>query len=76
MRATSVADARRSEEVAEEDEEYLSDLDRLDALDRLREEMSRAAEDLEFEKAAKIRDKIRKIETEMRQRSSHPRRRR
>ncbi len=76
MRATSVADARQSEGVAEEHEEYLSDLDRLDALDRLKEEMNKAALDLEFEKAAKIRDRIRKIEAEMRQRSSHPRRRR
>jgi len=74
MRATSVADARGTRDEGGEEEEYLSDLDRLDALDRLRDEMKEAADDLEFEKAAKIRDRIRGIEADMRKRGSYSRR--
>jgi excinuclease ABC subunit B len=76
MRATSVADARESSGGPDEEDEYHTDLDRLDALDRLKSEMKKAAEDLEFEKAAKIRDRIRGIEAEMRKRGSYSRRRR
>lgn len=66
MRATSVADAREMEKAGEDRESYVTDLDRLDAIDRLRQEMKQAAEELEFEKAAKLRDRIRKIEAEIR----------
>ncbi|MFQ5905591.1 MAG: helicase-related protein, partial [bacterium] len=76
MRATSVADARELEKLGEEKEEYLTDLDRLDAIDRLREEMKEAADELEFEKAAKLRDRIRKIEAEIRLGSPYLRRKR
>jgi excinuclease ABC subunit B len=76
MRATSVADAREASDKVREEEEYMTDLDRLDALDRLKEEMKRAAEELEFEKAADLRDRIRRIEADMRKRGSYTRRRR
>ncbi|TET44320.1 excinuclease ABC subunit UvrB [candidate division TA06 bacterium] len=66
MRATSVADAKELEKVGEEKEDYVTDLDRLDAIDRLRQEMKQAADELEFEKAARLRDRIRKIEAEIR----------
>jgi excinuclease ABC subunit B len=75
MRATSVADAKETEKAGEEAESYGSDMDRLDAIDRLRNEMKKAADALEFEKAARIRDMIRKIETEIKQ-TSYPSRRR
>ena len=66
MRATSVADAKELEKVGEEKDEYVTDLDRLDAIDRLRQEMKQAADELEFEKATRLRDRIRKIEAEIR----------
>ena len=66
MRATSVADAKELEKVGEEKEDYVTDLDRLDAIDRLRQEMKQAADELEFEKATRLRDRIRKIEAEIR----------
>lgn len=66
MRATSVADAKELEKVGEEKEDYVTDLDRLDAIDRLRQEMKEAADELEFEKATRLRDRIRKIEAEIR----------
>ena len=66
MRATSVADAKKLEKVGEEDEDYLTDIDRLEAIDRLRQEMKQVADELEFEKAAKLRNRIRKIEAEIR----------
>ena len=47
--------------------DFLDNLDKATALDMLKKEMLRAAENLEFEKAAKLRDEIeilrRKIES-------------
>jgi len=57
MIATSVADARREEPAAEE----LSGVDRLELLAQLQVEMKQAAQQLEFEKAAQIRDRIKKL---------------
>ncbi|MEO0071591.1 MAG: excinuclease ABC subunit UvrB [candidate division WOR-3 bacterium] len=61
LETTAVADARRDEE--EVDEEWLSaeSEDRLGMLARLQQEMARAAQNLEFERAAKIRDKIQEL---------------
>jgi len=57
MIATSVADARREEPAVEE----LSGLDRLELLAQLQVDMKQAAQQLEFEKAAQIRDRIKKL---------------
>jgi excinuclease ABC subunit B len=57
MIATSVADARREEPEVEE----LSSLDRIELLAQLQKEMKQAAQQLEFEKAAQIRDRIKKL---------------
>jgi excinuclease ABC subunit B len=57
MITTSVADARREEPEVEE----LSSLDRLELLAQLQADMKQAAHALEFEKAAQIRDRIKKL---------------
>jgi len=57
MIATSVADARREEPEVEK----LSGLDRIELLAQLQVEMKQAAQQLEFEKAAQIRDRIKKL---------------
>ena len=57
MIATSVADARREEPEIEE----LSSLDRIEMLAQLQADMKQAAQALEFEKAAQIRDRIKKL---------------
>jgi excinuclease ABC subunit B len=57
MIATSVADARREEPEIEE----LSSLDRIEMLAQLQADMKQAAQVLEFEKAAQIRDRIKKL---------------
>ena len=66
MISTSVADARQPAEVAEAMPAYdLSTLDEHDStftLDLLRREMKRAAEALQFEDAARLRDEIVRLE--------------
>jgi excinuclease ABC subunit B len=57
MIATSVADARREEQPIEE----LSGVDRLELMAQLQVDMKQAAQQLEFEKAAQIRDRIKKL---------------
>ncbi len=67
MGITSVADAMRSKEEAikeslkKYDTEYITG----ELLDLMRQDMLRAAEGLDFEKAAMIRDEIKKVENEM-----------
>ncbi|MEO0093064.1 MAG: excinuclease ABC subunit UvrB [candidate division WOR-3 bacterium] len=61
LKTTVVADAKKSEEVIEE----LEPEDKLELLAKLQEEMKQAAALLEFEKAAKIRDRIKKIKEEL-----------
>jgi excinuclease ABC subunit B len=61
MIATSVADARREEPAVEE----LSGVDRLELLAQLQVEMKQAAQQLEFEKAAQIRDRIKKLKDQL-----------
>lgn len=58
--STSVADAFKDirKEGYRRKGDFLDDLDKATALDMLKKEMLRAAENLEFEKAAKLRDEI------------------
>ena len=58
--STSVADAFKDirKEGYKRKGDFLDDLDKATALDMLKKEMLRAAENLEFEKAAKLRDEI------------------
>ena len=58
--STSVADAFKEirKEGYRRKGDFLDDLDKSTALDMLKKEMLRAAENLEFEKAAKLRDEI------------------
>jgi excinuclease UvrABC helicase subunit UvrB len=41
--------------------EFYSEIERIETIEKLREEMKKSAESLEFEKAAKLRDEIRRI---------------
>jgi excinuclease ABC subunit B len=61
MRTTVVADAKKTEEDIEEMEPE----DKLELLAKLQDEMKQAASLLEFEKAAKLRDRIKRIREEM-----------
>ena len=60
LASTSVADAFKEirKEGYRRKGDFLDDLDKATALDMLKKEMLRAAENLEFEKAAKLRDEI------------------
>jgi excinuclease ABC subunit B len=72
LAATAVADVKaarearreraRSSVVAEQVVRYLTSEQRQDLLEELRSEMIRASKDLEFERAAELRDEIRKLE--------------
>ncbi|MBS4027053.1 MAG: excinuclease ABC subunit UvrB [Ignavibacteriales bacterium] len=69
MSATSVADIRQAKEdrrermpiVAESVVRYLSSEQKKDLLEELETEMKRAAKDLEFERAAQLRDEIERL---------------
>ena len=68
MGSTSIADSRQPEKlkkVADVTEKYSQDLDDRNLLEMLRQEMTEAAENLEFEKAAKLRDEVEKLEEEL-----------
>ncbi len=68
MHTTAVADAYRTEEFEYKSKRRGSDFDLLDkqaALEMMRREMLDAAEKLEFEKAASLRDEITKLEKEV-----------
>jgi len=68
MQTTAVADAYRNEEFEYKSKRRGSDFDLLDkqaALEMMRKEMLDAAENLEFEKAALLRDEIAKLEKEV-----------
>jgi excinuclease ABC subunit B len=70
MQSTSIADMRnkdKSEEasftkVAEPIIKYMSNEQRQDLIEEMAEEMKQAAKDLEFEKAAFLRDEIEKLQ--------------
>ncbi|OGU85311.1 MAG: hypothetical protein A2279_06990 [Stygiobacter sp. RIFOXYA12_FULL_38_9] len=70
MNSTSIADVRKKEhekqeeafsKVAEPVIRYMSDDQRKDLLEQMTEEMLAAAKDLEFERAAMLRDEIDKL---------------
>ncbi|NOZ74978.1 MAG: excinuclease ABC subunit UvrB [FCB group bacterium] len=68
MQSTAVADSRKGEDPASGVSRRGSDFDQLDrqmALEMMREEMVEAAEKLDFERAAKLRDEILRFEKEM-----------
>jgi excinuclease ABC subunit B len=54
-----------SSEVADPVVEYLSDDQKQDLIEQMREEMEEAAENLEFERAAELRDSIEELEEEL-----------
>lgn len=72
LAATAVADVKAQREarrerakmpkVAEQVVRYLTPEQRADLIDELRKEMQEAAKDLEFERAASLRDEIQKLE--------------
>jgi excinuclease ABC subunit B len=69
LNSTSIADVRKKEEkpefsfskVAEPVLKYMSDDQRKDLIEQLTEQMHQAAKDLEFERAASIRDEVNKL---------------
>lgn len=69
LSSTSIADVRRKEEketfsfskVAEPVLKYMNNDQKKDLIEQLTEEMHKAAKDLEFEKAASLRDEIQKL---------------
>ena len=67
--ATMVADSRAPDQesgrVSDAAEKYSRDLDGMNLLEVLRQEMTAAAENLEFEKASHLRDEIKKLEEEL-----------
>ena len=70
MNSTSIADIRKKDEkedygfskVAEPILKYMDKDQKQDLIEQLREQMHEAAKDLEFEKAASLRDEIQKLE--------------
>ncbi|MBT8378387.1 MAG: excinuclease ABC subunit UvrB [Ignavibacteria bacterium] len=70
MASTSIADVRKKEEkeyysfskVAEPVLKYMDNDQKKDLIEQIREQMHNAAKDLEFEKAASLRDEITKLE--------------
>ena len=77
LKTTAVADSRRdTDEVHEETGAYgdtplLTEMDRHELIERLKKEMRKAAEDLEFEQAARIRDRIRNLVLEKENRKTN-----
>jgi len=68
LKSTSVADAIANPELIKVRNRKSSHFDNLDkqlALDMIRQEMSEAAENLDFEQAARLRDEIAEIEKEL-----------
>jgi len=68
LKSTSVADAIANPELIKVRNRKSSHFDNLDkqlALDMIRQEMSEAAENLDFEQAARLRDEIAQIEKEL-----------
>ncbi len=74
MASTAIADVRAEGEervrrlqqasVAEKPEKYLSEQQKRDLVDRLTKEMYQAAKDLDFEKAAELRDEVHRLSGE------------
>ena len=65
MRTTSVADVRKQlPKVAEPRVEYGDSLSREELIERLNREMQAAAANLEFERAAILRDEIKRLKSQ------------
>jgi excinuclease UvrABC helicase subunit UvrB len=58
---TSVADAKATDEMTNDEVEMTNEEDKVAMLARLQREMEQAAALLEFEKAATLRDRIRQV---------------
>ncbi len=65
LMATAVADGLSGKMVKEKKADYHVQLEKEDLLEHLEKEMQTAVEELEFEKAADIRDEIKKIKEEL-----------
>ncbi|HID92832.1 MAG TPA: excinuclease ABC subunit UvrB [bacterium (Candidatus Stahlbacteria)] len=65
LATTSVADAGGKLEVKEEEDKYLAGLARLEKIKELERRMKVLAEELRFEEAANIRDRIRRLKDEV-----------
>ncbi len=67
MGTTSVADAlsKKQDQVRESLKKYDKDFEANELLDLMRKDMLKAAEDLDFERAAMLRDEIKKLAKEM-----------
>ncbi|NWF50210.1 MAG: excinuclease ABC subunit UvrB [Ignavibacteriaceae bacterium] len=71
LSSTSIADVRKKEDkvdyyfakVAEPLLKYMTDDQKLDLVDQLTDEMHKAAKDLDFERAAKLRDEIKRLKS-------------
>jgi excinuclease ABC subunit B len=77
MMTTMVAGEKKKEDEIKIDfeipKEFYSEIERIEIIEKLREEMKKSAESLEFEKAAKLRDEIRRIVREqVKERKSAP----
>jgi len=68
MGSTAIADSRAPGEVkkvADVRDKYSADIDKMNLLEMMRQEMAEAAEDLEYERAAALRDEVKKLEEEL-----------
>jgi excinuclease ABC subunit B len=67
--STVVADSRAPETkrqgVSDISEKYSEDIDAMNLLEMLKQEMTEAAQNLEYEKASELRDEIKKLEDEL-----------
>ncbi len=72
MKATAVADTREKKYQEEEEEEkFTSKIDIIEKINQLEYKMKKAAENLEFEDAAFLRDKIKLLEKRLRQKMTN-----
>lgn len=68
MGSTAIADSRAAGEakkVADVRDKYAADIDKMNLLEMMRQEMTEAAEGLEYERAAALRDEVKKLEEEL-----------
>ncbi|MFT5369831.1 MAG: excinuclease ABC subunit B, partial [Candidatus Latescibacterota bacterium] len=72
MQATTVADQKAEDlpMAAEASEEYLVGTNTLDLIEELTRKMGKAAENLEFEKAAQLRDEVARLKTQLKEQSA------
>ncbi|MBT5828732.1 MAG: excinuclease ABC subunit B, partial [Candidatus Latescibacteria bacterium] len=72
MQTTMVADEKAADlpMAAEASEEYLVGTNKLDLIEELTRKMGKAAENLEFEKAAQLRDEVARINAQLNEQSA------